>query len=92
LRKTKKGIYLSQKEWENIESSEEINRRIARGEKILSSIYKSIDYTPKVEILFINWQNCAVVKILEGKLKGQIESYYYSNKIKELKEGEDDSE
>ena len=74
MKKTKTGFLLRPDEIQAIQTSFELNRRIAKGEVLIISIYRSMDYCPKVRVLTVDWEGM-LCKILEGKENGEIQYY-----------------
>lgn len=75
---------------ENIEKADEINRAIAKGKEICTSIYWGGGICPKVQVLTISPHCHGVVKILENTKEdnygnvlreGEIIFYFFADRI-----------
>lgn len=75
MKKTKTGWLLTDKEVNVIEQSYTINRAIAEGKKLITSIYRRMDYCPKAEVLTTDW-NGILCRILEGEEAQEIQYYH----------------
>ena len=75
MKKTKTGWLLTDKEVNIIERSYNMNREIAEGKKLITSIYRRLDYCPQVEILTADWEGI-LCRILEGEEAQEIQYYH----------------
>ena len=59
---------------------DDLNVAIANGKKLITTVYQEQDYCPKVEVLTLTHDLFSIVKILEGKRKGETVGYWWPDR------------
>jgi hypothetical protein len=76
LKKTRGGWLITNDELRAIETANRINDAIARGKEFFATVYRRVDYHPRVKVLCAMWTPSGtgiVYKVLEGEESGDVQ-------------------